>query len=162
VLLDALARLRDRGVDVHGLLVGEGDDREALEESIDSLGLDAAVTVTGNRADVGCLMKAMDIYAQPSAWEGIGFALLEALSSALPCVVSDLPAFREVVGDLDVPIVPVDDDRALAAAIAGLVEDRERSSRSGRAASERWAERYTVERMASVHESAYRVRANSR
>jgi glycosyltransferase involved in cell wall biosynthesis len=162
VLLHALARLRARGVNVHGLLVGEGEDREAIEMSVASLGLADAVTITGNREDVGCLLKATDIYTQPSAWEGMCFALLEALSAGLPCVVADLPVFHEVIGDLDVPFVPVDDEGGLMEAIFQLVTDRERARRSGLAAADRWAELYTVERMASAHESAYQARVARR
>jgi glycosyltransferase involved in cell wall biosynthesis len=162
VLLRALAELRRQGLEVHGLLVGEGEDRTALEASVASLGLSNSVTLTGNREDVGCMLRAMDIYAQPSAWEGICFALLEALSTGLPCVVSDLPVFHEVIGDLDVSFVPIDDERSLAAGISDLIADRDRAHRSGRACADRWAMRYTLERMASAHESAYRARADHR
>jgi glycosyltransferase involved in cell wall biosynthesis len=159
VWLRALASLRKLGMDVHGLLVGEGEDREVIEEAIALLGLDDVVTLTGNREDVGCLLKAMDIYTQPSAWEGICFALLEAMSAGLPCVATNLPVFREVVGDLDIPLVPVDDDASLAAAISHFLDDTDRALESGRAGADRWADAYTVERMTSAHGSVYRARA---
>ena len=156
VFLRAIAGLRDNGVNVHGLLVGEGEDREDIESSISALRLADCITLTGNRGDVGCLLQAMDIYAQPSAWEGICFALLEAMSAGLPCVVTDIPVFREVVGGIDAPLVPVDDEPALTAAISEFVMDGARANNSGTSGRKRWAELYTVERMAFAHNAAYR------
>lgn len=70
--------------------------------------------------------------------------------------------FHEVIDDLDVPLVPVDDERGILEAISQLVADRDRARRTGRAGADRWAELYTVERMASAHESAYRARMAQR
>jgi glycosyltransferase involved in cell wall biosynthesis len=68
--------------------------------------------------------------------------------------------FREVVGDLDFPLVPVDDDASLAAAISHYLHDTDRALESGRAGADRWAEAYTIERMTSAHESVYRARVS--
>ena len=102
----------------------------------------------------------MDIYTQPSAWEGICFALLEAMSAGLPCVATDLPVFHEVVGDLDIPLIPVATTQVSAAAISRYLDDADRAFLSGRAGADRWAEAYTVELMALAHESAYRDRVS--
>jgi glycosyltransferase involved in cell wall biosynthesis len=161
VFLRALADLRAKGAKVHGLVVGEGEGRRSIEASIGSLGLGDVTTLTGARSDVGCMLKAMDIYAQPSAWEGICFALLEAMSAGLPCVVSDLPVFHEVVGGLDVPLVPVDDARGLATEIERLASDSDRARRSGSTGALRWRQKYTVDLMASAHEAAYKTRTDS-
>jgi glycosyltransferase involved in cell wall biosynthesis len=158
VFVRALAQLLREGREIHGLLVGEGEERAALEGSIAALGLEASITLTGSREDVGCLLAAMDLYAQPSGYEGICFAALEAMSVGLPCVMSDLPVFRELAGDLDVPFVRVDDVQGLASAIATLMDDRDRADRAGRSLRRRWRDRYTVQRMVADHRSAYLAR----
>ena len=142
------------------MLVGEGEDREVIEKGIALLGLDDVVTLTGNREDVGCLLKAMDIYTQPSAWEGICFALLEAMSAGLPCVATNLPVFREWSATWISRSFRLTTTRGLAAAISHYVDDTDRALESGRAGADRWAEAYTVERMASAHESVYRGRVS--
>jgi alpha-1,2-rhamnosyltransferase len=57
----------------------------------------------------------------PSAYEGFGFPLAEAIQRGIPVICSDIPAFREQLADLDGPdnvfIVPPNDPVSLAAAM---------------------------------------------
>jgi glycosyltransferase involved in cell wall biosynthesis len=100
----------------------------------------------------------MDVYTQPSSWEGICFALLEAMSTARPCVVTDLPVFHEVCEGVDASLVPVDDAIELADGIDRFIIDPQLARDSGQASRERWTAAFTVERMVSAHDLAYQAR----
>jgi len=76
----------------------------------------------GWREDVPELLAAADVFAFPSRYEGFGGALVEAMALAIPAVVSDLPALREVARDAAL-YVPRGDTAALAAALARLLDD---------------------------------------
>lgn len=88
-LIKVFAKLLEKRPDAHLLLVGDGENRTKAAEQISSLGIESAVTMTGNRNDVAGLMQAMDIFAFPSLWEGLPVTLVEAQAAGLPCIISD-------------------------------------------------------------------------
>lgn len=71
------------------LLLGEGSDREMLQNKIAELDLEKNVILTGNVPNVGEFMSAMDVFAFPSLYEGMPLAMVEAQTNGLPCVISD-------------------------------------------------------------------------
>lgn len=71
------------------LLLGEGSDREMLQEKIAELGLEKNAIMTGNMPNVGEFMSAMDVFAFPSLYEGMPLAMVEAQTNGLPCIISD-------------------------------------------------------------------------
>jgi len=77
-----------KDMDVHYIIVGNGDKREYLQNLIDDEGLTGRVKLLGYRSDVKDLYITSDIFAFPSFREGLSVALMEAMASGLPCVVS--------------------------------------------------------------------------
>ncbi len=71
------------------LLIGDGTDREMLEQKITVLQLNDRVKMLGLRSDANRLYQAMDCFVFPSLHEGFPLTLIEAQASKLPCVVSD-------------------------------------------------------------------------
>jgi glycosyltransferase involved in cell wall biosynthesis len=71
------------------LLVGDGELRESVDESVRQYGLGAHVRMTGVRQDIPALLSAMDVFALPSLYEGMPNVIIEAQASGLPCVLSD-------------------------------------------------------------------------
>jgi glycosyltransferase involved in cell wall biosynthesis len=86
---------------------------------------------------IGGALAAADAFVLPSHGEGFCIAVLEALEAGLPCVVSDIPVLRWLVGDAAV-LVPPDRPDEWARAIAGLTPDirRRLSARARQRASE--------------------------
>ena len=68
------------------LLVGDGQEREVLEQALRDL---PDVCLAGRREDVPKLLSAMDVFLLPSLYEGLPTVLAEAQASGLPCVLSD-------------------------------------------------------------------------
>ncbi|EDL65257.1 glycosyltransferase [Bacillus sp. SG-1] len=83
---------------VHLLVAGDGKRKGELESLAINSGVSSRVHFLGERQDIPELMKMASIYIQPSKWEGFGLAVLEAMTSGLPVIASDIPGLREVVG----------------------------------------------------------------
>lgn len=71
------------------LLVGIGELEGTIRDKVSNLGLEDKVIFTGKREDVNCLMQAMDLFALPSRFEGLGIVLIEAQAAGLKCIVSE-------------------------------------------------------------------------
>jgi glycosyltransferase involved in cell wall biosynthesis len=106
--------------------------------------------------------RAADMYVLPSIREGLPIALLEAMSSALPCVASRLPGSTDTIIEDGVNglLVAPDDVGGLAAAIRQVLTDSVRAARLGAAARETVMARYAVDRTAQAWLSAYRALAS--
>ena len=98
-LIDAMKRLTDEGIDVTLDLVGTGDARLANETQVDKLGLKDRVRFLGYvpREEVACHYAAAHVFVLPSYNEGMSVALLEAMASRLPVIVTPTGGTAELV-----------------------------------------------------------------
>jgi glycosyltransferase involved in cell wall biosynthesis len=125
-LLRALARLP---AEAHLSLAGEGPERAALEALARDLGVAPRVTFLGWRRDIGALLAGAEMLVVPSRAEPLGNVVLEGFSAARPVVATAADGPREVIEDgRSGLLVPIGDDAALAAAIAGLLADAPRAA----------------------------------
>ena len=96
-----------------------------------------------------------DAFVFPSRKEGWGLALLEALAASLATVTTDIPVFREFLGERDALLVPVGDARALGDVMVRVASDPRERRRLGRRGP-KVAGRYTWRRSAEEHAAIYR------
>jgi glycosyltransferase involved in cell wall biosynthesis len=94
--------------------------------------MEKEVLIPGETADVARLLRAGDVYVQPSHYEAFSNSLIEAMATGLPVIASDVGGMRECVvhemsGLLSRPKSAAD----IAAALNRLVEDRELRARLG-------------------------------
>lgn len=89
------------------VLVGDGPDKENIQQLIESKGLKSNVTMLGNRLDVHRLLLAMDILLFPSFFEGFPVTLIEAQATGLPCIISN-KVTREAQLIEDTYFLPID------------------------------------------------------
>src|SRR5260221_4564418 len=80
-------------------LVGDGPDRDAAEQQVDSLGLRKDVRFLGKVENVGDVLRGADLFLLPSATESFGLAALEAMACAVPVIASAAGGIPEVVED---------------------------------------------------------------
>jgi glycosyltransferase involved in cell wall biosynthesis len=127
VLAGAYRRARERGLDADLVVVGTG----RMADVLDLPGVRRLDSV----ADLRPLYAGALAVVMPSHHEGFGLPPLEAAACGTPAVVSDLPPFRETLGDAALR-VPPGDEEALAGAllrIAGEDGLRERLASAARA-----------------------------
>ena len=97
IVLKALARLNDKTI--HYVIAGQGNQKSSLTDLAKQLGIEKQVHLLGFRKDVAELYKAADIYLLPSMREGLNVSVIEAMSSGLPCIVSDIRGNRDLIDD---------------------------------------------------------------
>lgn len=71
------------------VLVGTGENVEAIKKQIKELNLESSVILTGVRSDVYDLLQAFDLFVFPSIYEGLPVTVIEAQASGLKCLLSD-------------------------------------------------------------------------
>lgn len=161
VLLDAWALARRQGVVGTLCLVGEGPERPALERRARDHGILGAVRFAGPAADVVPWLGAADAFVLPSRLEGLSVALLEAMASGLPAIAADVGGTRAAAGGAAV-LVPPEDPRALAEALAAVLSDPAGAEALGEAARRRVLSRYGIQLVARRHLDLYREVAAER
>jgi N-acetyl-alpha-D-glucosaminyl L-malate synthase BshA len=81
------------------VLVGDGPERDATEQQVDTLGLRKDVRFLGKVESVGDVLRGSDLFLLPSATESFGLAALEAMACAVPVIASAAGGIPEVVED---------------------------------------------------------------
>lgn len=135
LLVDAVSILRERGLDVRLLLVGEGVARPELLRSAATLG-EAAVIPGRVAPDLAkTYVEALDVVVVPRRDLEVTRSVtplkpMEAMALGRPVVVSALPPLRELVGDDERGLVVAPDSaRSIADALAMLIDDAPRRHR---------------------------------
>jgi glycosyltransferase involved in cell wall biosynthesis len=139
------------------LVVGDGPMQPQLERCAEELGIAERVVFTGARKDVPRLLAAMDVFVLPSTFEGGGpLTLVEALSMGRAVVstpVGDAPLLVE--DGVSGRIAPIGDAASMAAAVVGLLEDRQLAKQLGERGRRAAMARVTVDSMVDQIVQAY-------
>jgi glycosyltransferase involved in cell wall biosynthesis len=115
------------------LILGEGEDEDALRALSSKLGVDNRVSFTGFLSNPYPTLSAASVFVLSSRFEGFPNALLEAMSLGVPSVSTRCPSGpEEIITDgVNGFLVPVEDPVALAGAIDRLLGDPELRSKMG-------------------------------
>ena len=118
MLIDAFAEVRCE-TPARLVILGEGEQRHALESRISRLGLEADVELPGFVENPFQYMRNASVFALASRWEGFGNALVEAMACGAPVVSTDCPGGpREILdGGRYGLLTPVGDVQSMARAI---------------------------------------------
>jgi glycosyltransferase involved in cell wall biosynthesis len=154
--LEAFAMLRAHIGGARLVIVGDGLERQSLEEAGDRLGINDAVVWTGHRQDVRSLLPAFDLYVNSSIHEGVSLTILEAMAASIPIVATRVGGNPEVV-DLDTGLLVTPRSAAdLALALRALASDPIRRRRMGEAARARVKTAFSLDRMVAAYLADYR------
>jgi glycosyltransferase involved in cell wall biosynthesis len=153
-LVRALATLGQRPFSL--AFVGDGPDRDELEQEVRALGLGPRVELLGEQHDVPVLLAHTDVFVLSSRSEGAPLSILEAMAAGLPVVASDVGGVGELVvhGETGL-LVPPGDPTRLAHALARVVDDRALRTRLGAAGRARARERFDLAALLGAHVELY-------
>lgn len=88
-LIDVFNEINKKDKNTKLLLIGDGEDRNKVEDAIREYGLEKHIMLLGVRDDVEKMMQMMDVFVLPSRFEGLGIVLIEAQAAGLQCIGSD-------------------------------------------------------------------------
>ncbi|EHK9061938.1 glycosyltransferase family 4 protein [Vibrio parahaemolyticus] len=94
-MVDAALSILSSRNDVVFVFVGEGELRASLEAMSDSYSDN--IKFLGWRSDTADLLRSFDIFSLPSLWEGMPLAIIEAMATGLPCIVSNIPGNNHLI-----------------------------------------------------------------
>jgi glycosyltransferase involved in cell wall biosynthesis len=151
-LVEAIARLRNRGIPARALIIGEGEMRAAIEARARSLEVAGDVVIAGLQHDVRPYIAACDAMVLCSFTEAFSLAALEAMALGRPVVHSDVGGAAEMI----VPgrngfLFPVGDTTAFVDKLA-ILADRAISRRMGQEARARVASLFSEKTMVDRYE----------
>jgi glycosyltransferase involved in cell wall biosynthesis len=138
VLIRAVAKLQDQGVNVSLRLAGDGPERESLEKLVAELKLSKGVSFAGSISEEQAQkeMNEADVFVLASHAEPLGVAYMEAMAAGVPTIGTNAGGVPEIIADgTDGLLVPPKDPAALSSAIRRLIDDealRRRLASAGR------------------------------
>lgn len=156
MMLEAFARVHQRHPDTRLVMVGDGPEREALEQKALALGIKNVVIFTGFSTTPGLYLALMDLFLLSSDTEGTSMTLLEAMSLGLPVVATGAGGTPEIVEhDVTGLLTPVGDCDAFAGSIENLLANPDQIEEKGQAGRAKFVQQYSVESMAVEYMDRY-------
>jgi glycosyltransferase involved in cell wall biosynthesis len=162
IFIEAAALIAEQRSDVEFRIVGEGPLREMLEQQIAARGLTDRIHLLGHRSDAPELLKQFSVFVSSSRWEGLPYALLEALAARRPVIATQVLGSEELIqAGATGWLVPPADPAALSEAIGQLLNDRGLAHRLAEAGRDVVEREYNQFNMAAQIMQLYR-QANTR
>jgi glycogen synthase len=156
-LIDAAQILRAQNKTFSLLIMGDGPERQNLEQLVKSANLDAITRFTGRLSapDLDALLNTVSLVVVPSlGGEVFGLVVAENMLRALPVVASNLGAFVEVLGSAGLTF-ETGNAPALATELGKLLDDPALRASLGQQARQRASEFCHMQRMLTAHENVY-------
>ena len=142
--------------DLRVRIVGDGRERDRLEQLSRSLGIERHVEFLGERSDVHALLRDVGFYVSSSRTEGISLTLLEAMAAGLPVLATRVGGNAEVIEeDASGRLVPAEDSAALAAGMVAMCRDRAEWTAMGQIGRARIERNFDGYRMVRDYEQLY-------
>lgn len=126
VLLEAIPEILARHPDAHFVWLGEGEQRDALSARVAELGLTRHVHMPGFQNDIPDWLRAADIFAFPTHYEGLPFSLVEAMAAGLPVAASRESSIPEILEEGESGVLVENTAEAWSNALSELLADAAR------------------------------------
>lgn len=140
-----------RSLPMHLLIIGDGDERRALESLAASEGIGSDVTFSGHIAQPEKILGALNIFAISSDTEQMPYSVLEAMATGLPVAGIDAGDIKTLVAKSNKSLIVEKSDQALSHAIVELARDRDQRNLIGTDNRLRAAQHYDQDDMIERH-----------
>ena len=149
-LVDAVARLVQRGIPARALFIGDGPERPKVENRARALGVAERIVISGFQQDVRPFLSVCDVVTLTSFTEAFSLAAIEAMALGRPVVHAEVGGAAEMIhSGQDGWLFPVNDTATLVDRLAALADPVARSRMGENARStvvQRFSERAMVQR----------------
>lgn len=154
--LEVMARLKVLLPNVQATIIGDGPAREEFEEDTRRNLLEHNIRFLGRRQDVRTVLRQSRLFVLLSPSEGMSIAMLEAMACGLPAVVTNVGELGDALKDDGGGVlVEYRDSEEVALLIYELLKDPERCYRMSCNARRRILERYSMNAIANLWDSAF-------
>lgn len=148
VLLDALAKLKERRSDWECWIVGRGANDRDLKKQANKLRLNDSVKFLGMRGDIPALLKQSDIYVIPSLQDNYPYSLVEAFVAGKAIIGSKVGGITEMVEhSKNGLLVPPNESRELYRQMRNLLENPDMQKRMSEEARTWGMTQFSLEKM---------------
>lgn len=159
-LLQALRFLKDspaaNPIEVHTIIMGEGEERQHLEIQRQMLGLTSDTSIVGFVPEAKQYLKAFDAFVLPSVKEGLPYAVMEAMSAGLPVVASHVGGIPDLISHHTTGLLArAKDPHALAQHIRDMINDQDGHRAMGMRAQEKIARSHPLQQMIASTANLY-------
>jgi len=156
-LIWAVETLRQIRPKLFLVIVGDGPERERLENFSRDVGCSEHVRFLGHREDARRWLRLFDVFCLASSFEGMSNSLMEAMSVGLPVIASDIPANRELVVQSETGFLPkLTDTVGYMQFLRCLIDEPGLGPALGQQGLKRIQQSFSVSRMVDAYTALYR------
>jgi len=156
MMIEAFSSVLKTQTNIYLFIIGDGEEREKLENLADSLSVRDNIIFTGYIAKPVDYLQLIDIFLLSSLSEGTSMTLLEAMSLSKPCVVTDAGGNAEIICHDHNGLVSQNAHmQNFASNINKLIKDKELQQSFASNASKRFESMFTNQHMISAYQAIY-------
>jgi len=162
-LLWAAQLMRQANPLAHFLIIGDGPEREKLQQLSRELEVSDHVHFLGHRADAASLLHLVDLFWLASEFEGMSNSLMEAMACGKPAIVSDIPPNRELIRhDREGFLIKPGDSVGYAQFSLRLFDNPDEVQRLGTAGALRMQEEFSIDQMVNKYADLLKSEVDAR
>ena len=156
VLLNAFSELLSDWPNAQLLIAGDGEELPTLELLSNKLNLTEHVQFLGPIRNVREFLSVLDVFAHPSIFEGLGIAVIEAMSMGLAIVATKVDGLAELITDgVEGSLVEPNNPIALSKAMKRILSDPALRKNMGQRARKKAVGKFSVKTMIQKYEELY-------
>lgn len=156
VLIKSFANLREKYNNIKLIIIGHGPEFKNLKKLIQSLNLSSDIKLlTGQSTDYYHLF---DCFVQPSKFEGLSIALLEAMAIGIPCIVTSQNGVHDVIeNNINGIIIKPNDNQMLENALISLCENKNKRKSLANQGLFKVKEKFSIVNTAKIYGKIFEV-----
>ena len=135
------------------VICGQGPLKDEYIRLAEKLGVDDRVILAGYRTDVMDFYGMADLFVLPSRQEGLSVALMEAMASGLPCIVSNIRGNTDLIEEAEYRFPP-DSREGLVDTLSGVMADPDKMIEAG-SKNRKAVEKYRTENVTAILKEVY-------
>lgn len=146
-LIEAFEKIYKEGYkNINLLIIGDGDQKGALENQANSCFSKNKIYFLGKRSDVLEILKIGDIFVLPTFYEGMSNAIMEAMASGLGIITTDIDVNKDLIeNNYSGILVPVKNSQKISEGLEKLIKDPEERKSLGENAYQEIKEKYSLD-----------------
>jgi glycosyltransferase involved in cell wall biosynthesis len=156
ILLESASKVKKNISNVKFLIIGDGEQRNMLQQKSEQMGLGKTVIFAGALQDIESVYSVMDLFVLPSLWEGLPTVILESMACGVAVVATDIPGTQELVqADQTGWLAKAGDPDSLANCIVDALLDTAKKAEIAKKALQEVVPLFSMEYVASQYEDIY-------